>query len=192
MDNKKLTLVGRKIVKLLRHTGLQYGLDFDASGYVSVEQLNSCSFIRYLRLSRNDLDWIIENNNKQRIGYNEDRTHIRCHQGHSGSILQLLDSNQIYRLVIDSSEIIPCMHGTYNENLKGIYNNGLLPMNRHMVHMTKRRNFFRKSIQVVIHIDVIPAMVDGMKFYVSYNGVILTNGIDGGISPKYFSKIEYI
>ena len=31
---------------------------------------------------------------------------------------------------------------------------------------------------------------DGMKFYKSENEVILTEGFDGVVTPKYFQKIE--
>jgi|APSaa5957512622_1039677.scaffolds.fasta_scaffold114626_2 RNA:NAD 2'-phosphotransferase (TPT1/KptA family) len=154
MDERELIFAGRKIVRLLRHTGLHYNLDFDSGGYVSIQQLLRCQVVSYFNLSKNDLDWIIKHNNKSRLGYNEDETRIRCHQGHSGEIYKLLDIDKIYRRVEDPMEIIPCMHGTYHANLQGIHQNGLLPMSRHMVHLTKRKDFFRKSVQVVIHIDV--------------------------------------
>lgn len=49
----------------------------------------------------------------------------------------------------------------------------------------------RTSSQVLIFVDVESAMADGIRFYISSNGVILTPGNDEGfLSKKYFSKVE--
>ena len=58
----------------------------------------------------------------------------------------------------------------------------------------------RKSANVLIYINVQKAMSDGIKFYISTNGVILSpedkslvdsDGYDGLIKPEYFSKVEF-
>jgi len=38
----------------------------------------------------------------------------------------------------------------------------------------------RKSSQILIYIDAAKAMADGIKFYISANGVILTEGNEEG------------
>lgn len=49
----------------------------------------------------------------------------------------------------------------------------------------------RKSSQILIFIDVKTALEDGIAFFLSDNGVILTEGDqDGFLKPKYFSKVE--
>jgi 2'-phosphotransferase len=66
-------------------------------------------------------------------------------------------------------------------------------MNRTYIHFASAPNAksgFRKSSDVLIHIDMPKAMSDGIKFFMSVNGVILSDGIDGIIESKYFSKIE--
>lgn len=40
-----------------------------------------------------------------------------------------------------------------------------------------------------IEIDMPAAIKDGINFYVSSNNVILTEGVDGVLSPKYFKKV---
>jgi 2'-phosphotransferase len=49
----------------------------------------------------------------------------------------------------------------------------------------------RKSSQILIYIDAEKAMADGIKFYISSNGVILTEGNEEGVLVKeYFLKVE--
>lgn len=47
----------------------------------------------------------------------------------------------------------------------------------------------RSTCDIYIEIDMEAAMKDGIKFYISSNNVILTEGIDGVLSGKYFKKV---
>lgn len=47
----------------------------------------------------------------------------------------------------------------------------------------------RSSCDVYIEIDMFSAIKDGVNFYISSNNVILTEGIDGVLPPKYFKKV---
>lgn len=48
----------------------------------------------------------------------------------------------------------------------------------------------RKSSEVLILIDVEKALDDGIKFFLSANGVVLTEGDEGGfLGPKYFKRV---
>jgi hypothetical protein len=49
----------------------------------------------------------------------------------------------------------------------------------------------RKSSQILIHIDVQKALDAGLKFYLSTNGVVLSEGDENGfIAPAYFKRVE--
>jgi 2'-phosphotransferase len=49
----------------------------------------------------------------------------------------------------------------------------------------------RKSAQVLIYIDVRKALDAGMSFFLSENGVVLTEGDEHGIlSTEYFLRVE--
>ncbi len=50
----------------------------------------------------------------------------------------------------------------------------------------------RKSCDMYIEIDMAAAMKDGIKFYISTNKVILTEGEEGVLSPKYFKKVTKV
>ncbi|RUS28902.1 hypothetical protein BC938DRAFT_481296 [Jimgerdemannia flammicorona] len=47
----------------------------------------------------------------------------------------------------------------------------------------------RKTCDLFVHVDVEMAIADGIIFYRSANNVILTDGRDGFLEPKYFKKV---
>ena len=68
-------------------------------------------------------------------------------------------------------------------------------MNRTHIHIAiskDAKSGNRKYCNVFIYIDIVKAVNDGIKFYLSSNGVILTKGVeDTGLLPStYFSSIE--
>jgi 2'-phosphotransferase len=88
------------------------------------------------------------------------------------------------------------IHGTRLQAWEHIKTKGLSTMNRNHVHFaiglpgdSNVRSGVRKSSQVFIYIDVHKAMQDGIAFYRSKNDVILSDGKDGIIEPKYFEKV---
>ena len=49
----------------------------------------------------------------------------------------------------------------------------------------------RASSEVLIFVDVPKAIQDGYKFFLSANGVVLTEGNkDGFLPPEYFKSVE--
>jgi len=51
----------------------------------------------------------------------------------------------------------------------------------------------RAGSQVLIYIDVPKAMEAGLKFYLSANGVVLTEGNENGIIPiDLFERVEFV
>ena len=51
----------------------------------------------------------------------------------------------------------------------------------------------RKSSEILIYIDVQKAIDAGLKFYLSANGVVLSEGDDRGyIKPEFFSRVETV
>ncbi|KAH0980465.1 hypothetical protein GBA52_007642 [Prunus armeniaca] len=57
-------------------------------------------------------------------------------------------------------------------------------------HQLRRAHGMRRDVNVLIYLDVRKALEEGMKFYISENKVILTEGFDGVVPVKYFKKIE--
>ena len=49
----------------------------------------------------------------------------------------------------------------------------------------------RKSSQILIFVDIESALADGIKFSLSDNGVVLTEGDEKGfLATKYFARVE--
>lgn len=49
----------------------------------------------------------------------------------------------------------------------------------------------RKSSTVLVYIDILAAMKAGIKFFISENGVILTEGNENGFLPyEFFKRVE--
>lgn len=66
-------------------------------------------------------------------------------------------------------------------------------MRRKHIHFAKSDSSIsglRNNAQIHIYIDLARALRDGIKFYESDNGVILTAGnADGFLEPKYFHRV---
>lgn len=75
---------------------------------------------------------------------------------------------------------------------------GLSRMNRKHIHFATEMmdskdmvSGMRSSCEVFIRLDVAKALQDGIELFISENKVILTEGHNGVIEPKYFACVEY-
>jgi len=167
---KDYVKIGIKIAYLLRHDSED--LVMDRYGYVKV-----LSLLKKMGITHEELDFIVETNNKKRFEYSEDRTKIRARQGHS------IEVDVGLKLTRPPKKLY---HGTTSENYeKIIRSKGLDKMKRLHVHMTddpkeaynvgKRYSKYKEPLILEIHSDAMNA--DGYKFYQSANGVWLTDNV---------------
>ncbi|WP_294578051.1 GNAT family N-acetyltransferase [uncultured Thomasclavelia sp.] len=176
-----LTRLGRFICYVLRHRPDAIGIKLDCHGWADVSELISGIRKKGYFINGGLLEEIVAQDNKQRYHYNEDKTKIRCAQGHSINVDVELD------------EKIPpeyLYHGTAIKNLSGIKENGICKMRRLYVHLSKDEPTAikvgsRHGQPVVLVIDAKKMVEDGYKFYYSKNGVWLCDDIDF----KYVVKI---
>jgi putative RNA 2'-phosphotransferase len=172
--------VSRRISMVLRHRPESAGLTLDTNGWVPVTDL-----LAALRISRAELDVIVESNDKSRfaVARRDDSTEwIRASQGHS------------HRVVVDLDlppAVPPAMlfHGTPEENVPSIRRDGLRPRSRHHVHLSTdvptalvvgRR---RSAAVAVFEVDSAAMDEAGHVFYRSDNGVWLA----AVVPPQYLS-----
>jgi putative RNA 2'-phosphotransferase len=164
--NKKVSRAGKYMSLLLRHKPEAEQLDMDRFGFVPVKQL-----IKRLDITMSDLEEIVEENNKQRFDFSHDKTKIRANQGHSFPVDLGLPA-------IEPPETL--FHGTATKFLSSIYDNGIIKGSRQHVHLSKDEETAnevgrRHGTVYILVIDTKQMWEDGYEFYLSKNGVWLTD-----------------
>lgn len=165
---------GHELAFLLRHDSKG---NFDDKGYRDISDL-----IENHGYTAPLLEYIVATNNKQRYEFNEDKTKIRARQGHSVKVdVELREENPPSVLY----------HGTAVTSLSSILEEGLKRGTRLHVHLssdveTAVKVGSRHGEPIVLSIDTKAMSDDGILFYLSNNGVWLTDFVD----PKYISVIE--
>jgi 2'-phosphotransferase len=111
---------------------------------------------------------------------------IRANQGHS------LASVSIPMHTIPIQEYPFVIHGTFPESMPDILATGLSRMTRQHIHFIPpgREELLRGGCSVCIVVDLNKAIADGIVFYRSDNGVVLTEGKEGRLDKMYFRRVE--
>ncbi|CAI5489397.1 unnamed protein product [Closterium sp. Naga37s-1] len=200
-EDREIDALGRCMTKILRHQASQLGLHVAPDGFVRVADLlllpvNTNAHRPLASHTLEDVRLAVARDNKQRFTLREGpggEVYVRANQGHSLHV----DEEQLLRRITDPAALPDCVHGTYERHLPSILSSGLSRMNRQHVHLTKGVpsqhhsvvSGFRSNAEVLVVVDVARAMADGMPFFESDNGVILTSGFHGYIPPTYFASI---
>ena len=188
MSNYKSSIY---LTSLLRHRAINDGFHMDSRGFVAVSEImTKCNNFTLEKIKQ-----IVAADKKSRFHLEErnGEYYIRAAQGHT---IPGIDPD--LKLIVDPSELSTVVHGTYLEAYESIKLTGLNKMDRNHIHFAHGTindptviSGMRKTANVMIYIDVEAAMDAGINFYVSANGVILSDGINGVIDPKFFSKVEF-
>ncbi|MEV6647393.1 RNA 2'-phosphotransferase [Amycolatopsis sp. NPDC051371] len=176
MNEKEITRISKRLALHLRHDPAALGLTLAPDGWVDVDTL-----LRALKITREQLDEVVETNNKRRFAFDATGTRIRASQGHSVSVdLGLADATPPDVLY----------HGTVAKFLDAILLEGLRPMKRHALHLsatldTARTVGARRGKPVILQVDAARMAAAGHAFQVSANGVWLTTSVP----PEYLYRI---
>ena len=180
MENKRIKQLkdkGRYMSLLLRHKPENENLQLDEYGFVLIENL-----LNALNITEEELNYIVESNNKQRFIFDEGHIKIRATQGHSIPIK-----------LFQSTAVKPphlLYHGTSVFNKTSILKSGLDKRQRHHVHLSEDKDTAinvglryakTKTNLWIIEIEAKLMDFDGYKFYKTENGVWLTDHVP----PKY-------
>ena len=110
---------------LLRHGAAEFGLELDAQGWASVDDIIGIMQKKKPGFNSDDLKYIVETDSKGRFEIKHNR--IRARYGHSIKI-------EPHGTPSKPPEIL--YHGTARRNLGLILSQGLKPMRRQYVHMS--------------------------------------------------------
>lgn len=173
----------------LRHGLDELGLIPDAEGFVRLSDLLDSSRGRCGTLG--DVLDIVEKCPKQRFAIRdcgEAGLYIRANQGHSRGIGDMIESDHLLKRI--DAPIPNVFHGSYEKHRRSIESSGLDRMGRKHIHLAKSvdsKSGKRRNCNLMVFVDMDCAMADGMVFYESANGVVLTEGFDGIIPPCYLT-----
>jgi putative RNA 2'-phosphotransferase len=179
--NNRVVKVSKYLSKHLRHNPERIGLVLEVGGWVEVEKLLAACNQNGFTISREELDFVVANNDKKRFSFDSTGKLIRANQGHSVEVdLQLepkLPPSILY-------------HGTGRQFIDSILETGLLKMSRHHVHLSQNIETAtnvgaRHGKPVVLIVDAAKMHEDGYVFYCSDNGVWLVDNV-----PPQYLKVK--
>jgi putative RNA 2'-phosphotransferase len=171
VTNEKLVRVSKFLAKHLRHDPAGLGLTLEPGGWVNIDDLLAGAAKKGMRISLDDLEEVVECNDKKRFAIDGDK--IRANQGHSTEVdLQLVATTPPDVLY----------HGTPERFIASIKQSGLKKMKRHHVHLSKDVETAikvgqRRGFPVILIIDSKRMAEEGHEFFVSANGVWLTDAV---------------
>lgn len=163
----------RTLSYLLRHRPEKVNLHLDKQGWCAVEQL-----IANTDFTANELEVIVEQDEKGRYSFNDNRKKIRANQGHSSSMVEINFPKAVPPAIL--------YHATTEAATPLILKQGLKPMRRQHVHLTASLELAkarRRSGNIILVVDAKRALAEGISFMLSTNSVWLVNSLPA----RYFS-----
>ena len=149
-------------------------MNLDENGWANVDELITKSTNDSQGFTFEELDEIVETNDKKRFIFNEDKTRIRANQGHSIDINLALIPQQPPEFLY---------HGTAQGNIESILEKGIEKRSRQHVHLSQDKETatkvgMRHGKPIILIINTGKMFEDGLKFYLSENNVWLTDFVD--------------
>lgn len=159
------------VARVLRHNPAAAGIVLDKNGWTDVNELINGVNRTGRHIDFNILEEIVATDEKCRFAFNSDKSKIRASQGHS------------IEVDLELEEKVPpsvLFHGTAEKYLESIKGQGIKKKTRNFVHLSLNEQTAvkvgsRHGSPVVLKIDAKRMADEGFKFFVSENGVWLTD-----------------
>lgn len=170
---KRLVKISKFLSLVLRHSPQTIGLTLDENGWARVDELISAANRAGVALDDKLLNEVIERNDKKRFALSQDGLKIRASQGHSIAIELGLER-------VEPPETL--YHGTTSRFIESIREKGIVKGKRQHVHLsgdedTATKVGSRHGKPVVLNIESMRMHKDGFEFFISANGVWLTESV---------------
>ncbi|KHN96230.1 RNA 2'-phosphotransferase [Metarhizium album ARSEF 1941] len=199
--------LSKALSKLLRHQADSAGIKLDEEGFAPLDRL-AWGPLRSLAPSLQEVKHVVENNAKKRFTLRRADPDplapepssaagflVRANQGHSVKV----DEAALFRPILLGGADLPrkVVHGTYFAFWGPIVESGgLKPMGRGHIQCSDRTpeegavSGMRRDAELLVEIDIEASLRDGVTWWRSDNGVILTDGGEGGVlGTKYFKMV---
>jgi putative RNA 2'-phosphotransferase len=167
MSKKNIKKISKFLSLILRHEPQIIGLILDKNGWAEIDEIIEKS--SELVLTRELINEVVIQNEKQRFTIEGDK--IRANQGHS------IDVDLEFKAVTPPDMLY---HGTAIRFLESIMKTGLSKQQRQYVHLSEALETAinvgkRHGKVVVLEVDARKMFEEGYEFYLSENGVWLTD-----------------
>jgi len=173
LDEKDNIQISKFLSLVLRHQPEKIGILLNENGWTDVYKLIFQASKNGVKLTKENLEQVVETNSKKRFSFNTEKTKIRANQGHSIKI-------DLGYQVQKPPEIL--YHGTSEKAIDSILKIGLDKRKRHHVHLsadteTAKEVGKRHGKPVVFLVDSAAMHQNGFEFYMSANKVWLTEEV---------------
>lgn len=171
MNSQQTTKISRFLSLVLRHQPETIGIKLTEEGWTNVDELIAAMNAHGEPLDFETLEHVVDTNDKNRFAFSDDGEMIRANQGHS------VEVNLGYQPTLPPEVLY---HGTVDKFLPSIRENGIQKGQRHHVHLSQSLGTAnavgkRRGQPVILTIRAREMNVAGHDFYVSANGVWLTD-----------------
>jgi putative RNA 2'-phosphotransferase len=179
--DKRLITVSKYLAKYLRHAPHELGLTLQPGGWVPVDDLLAAADNHGFPITYDELVECVVTNDKRRFAFDGTGDLIRANQGHSVEVDLHLEERE-------PPEVL--YHGTVERSLPSILAEGLNKGRRHHVHLSKdvetaRKVGARRGKPVILEVAAGRMHRDGHTFFLSANGVWLTDAVP----PAYLARM---
>ncbi|MGH8082546.1 MAG: RNA 2'-phosphotransferase [Lysobacter sp.] len=173
MTSVSHTKTSKFLSLVLRHEPETIGLTLDANGWADIEELIDLANAAGKPVTRELIDEVVRDSDKQRFAISEDGLRIRANQGHSVDIDLGLEP---------LAPPATLYHGTATRFAKSIRKLGLVKQSRQHVHLsldeeTATKVGVRHGKPLLLRIRAGEMHAQGIAFFRSNNGVWLTDAV---------------
>ena len=173
MEPKEQKRISKLMSRVLRHDPERIGIVLDAAGWVPVSELLTGINRSGRKLTLEQLEIVVAENDKQRFEFSQNGKQIRARQGHSVAVDLGYEETEPPTLLL---------HGTPEKFVDSIRKQGLTKQKRHHVHLHEDPSIAasvgkRRGRAVILVVEAQGMFQAGYPFFVTENRVWLTDHV---------------